>query len=158
MHVKLDSKLFLITNLTIMNVTPVVKAFHELTLDQLYALLKLRSEVFVVEQDCVFLDQDDKDQQCYHLMLFSENTLVGYSRLVPAGISYLEMSIGRVVSSPAFRGKGVGKILMELSIQHCKDLFGAGNIRIGAQTYALGFYTSLGFVSEGDTYDEDGIE
>src|SRR5690606_39183297 len=75
-----------------------------------------------------------------------------------AGISYLEMSIGRVVSSPAFRGKGVGKILMELSIQHCKDLFGAGNIRIGAQTYALGFYTSLGFVSEGDTYDEDGIE
>lgn len=141
-----------------MNLTPIVKAFHELTVNELYALLRLRSEVFVVEQNCVFLDQDDKDQQCYHLLLFSEDQLVGYSRLVPAGLSYQEMSIGRVITSLSVRGKGLGKILMELAIENCQKLFGEGDIRLGAQTYALGFYSSLRFVAEGDVYDEDGIE
>jgi ElaA protein len=141
-----------------MNYTPTVKAFHELTVNELYDLLKLRSEVFVVEQNCVFLDQDDKDQQCHHLLLYSEDQLVGYSRLVPAGLSYQETSIGRVVSSPSVRGKGLGRVVMELSIEYCQKLFGSGDIRIGAQTYALGFYDSLGFVSDGEVYDEDGIE
>jgi ElaA protein len=141
-----------------MNYTPTVKAFHELTVNELYDLLKLRSEVFVVEQNCVFLDQDDKDQQCHHLLLYSEDQLVGYSRLFPAGLSYQEMSIGRVVSSPSVRGKGLGRVVMELSIEYCQKLFGSGDIRIGAQTYALGFYDSLGFVSDGEVYDEDGIE
>ncbi len=141
-----------------MNLTHTVKAFHELTVDELYEILKLRSEVFVVEQNCVFLDQDDKDQKCYHLMLYSDDQLVGYSRLVPAGLSYSEMAIGRVITSPSARRKGFGKILMELSIDYCRKLFGVGDIRIGAQTYALGFYASLGFVADGETYDEDGIE
>ncbi len=141
-----------------MKLTHIVKPFHELTADELYALLKLRSEVFVVEQNCVFLDQDDKDQKCFHLMLYSEGQLVGYSRLVPAGLSYKEMAIGRVVTSPTARGMGFGRILMELSIQYCEKIFGSNDIRIGAQTYALGFYSSLGFVSDGDVYDEDGIE
>ena len=78
-----------------MNLTHRVKAFQELTVYELYALLKLRSEVFVVEQNCVFLDQDDKDQKCHHLLLYSGDELVGYSRLVPAGLSYQEMAIGR---------------------------------------------------------------
>ncbi len=141
-----------------MNLTHTVKAFHDLTVNELYDLLKLRSEVFVVEQNCVFLDQDDKDQKCHHLLLYSEGHLVGYSRLVPAGLSYQEISIGRVVSSPAVRGKGLGKQVMERSIQSCQELFGFEDIRIGAQTYALGFYSALGFVTDGDTYDEDGIE
>lgn len=141
-----------------MNLTHSLKAFDELTVNELYDLLKLRSEVFVVEQNCVFLDQDDKDQKCFHLMLYQENQLVGYSRLVPAGLSYPEMSIGRVITSGAARGKGLGKKLMELSIHFCREVFGSGAIRIGAQTYALGFYNSLGFVSDGETYDEDGIE
>lgn len=141
-----------------MNLTHTIKAFHELTVDELYEILKLRSEVFVVEQNCVFLDQDDKDQKCYHLMLYSDDQLVGYSRLVPAGLSYSEMAIGRVITSPLARRKGFGKILMELSIDYCRKFFGAGDIRLGAQTYAQGFYASLGFVAEGDTYDEDGIE
>ncbi len=141
-----------------MNLTHTIKAFQELTVDELYEILKLRSEVFVVEQNCIFLDQDDKDQKCYHLMLFSEDQLVGYSRLVPAGLSYAEMAIGRVITSPSARRKGLGKILMELSIDYCRKLFGAGDIRLGAQTYAQGFYASLGFVADGDTYDEDGIE
>jgi ElaA protein len=141
-----------------MNPTYIIKAFQELTVDELYALLKLRSEVFVVEQNCVFLDQDDKDQHCHHLLLYSQDRLVGYSRLVPAGLSYEEMAIGRVVTAPSVRGHGFGRTLMELSIQYCHEIFGPGTIRIGAQTYALGFYSSLGFVAEGDVYDEDGIE
>jgi ElaA protein len=141
-----------------MNLTHTIKAFQELTVDELYALLRLRSEVFVVEQNCVFLDQDDKDQQCYHLLLYSGDQLLGYSRLVPAGLSYSEMAIGRVITSPTARGKGLGRILMELSIEYCHKFFGPGDIRLGAQTYALGFYSSLGFVPEGEVYDEDGIE
>jgi ElaA protein len=77
---------------------------------------------------------------------------------VPAGLSYPEVSIGRVVSSPAFRGKGIGRKVMELAIQSCQDLFGPKPIRIGAQTYATQFYESLGFVAAGDLYDEDRIE
>jgi len=140
-----------------MDLTHRVKAFHELTATELYALLRLRSEVFVVEQNCVFLDQDNKDQQCHHLLLFSEDQLVGYGRLVPAGLSYLEMAIGRVVTAPSVRGTGLGKTLMALAIQNCRQLYGSGAIRIGAQTYALAFYEGLGFVAEGDIYDEDGI-
>jgi ElaA protein len=135
-----------------------VKSFSELNVNELYELLRLRSEVFVVEQNCVFLDQDNKDQQCYHLLLFSESKLAAYCRLVPAGLSYPEVSIGRVVSSPVYRGKGMGKKVMQLAIQSCQDLFGFQPIRIGAQTYATAFYQSLGFIAEGDTYDEDGIE
>jgi ElaA protein len=141
-----------------MNLTHRVKAFQELTVNELYELLKLRSEVFVVEQNCVFQDMDDKDQKCHHVMLYSDGALVGYSRLVPAGLSYKEMAIGRVITAASVRGKGLGKVLMELSIEHCRQLYGPGAIRLGAQTYALGFYSSLGFVAEGEIYDEDGIE
>lgn len=141
-----------------MEYTTIVKAFEELTVNELYDLLKLRSEVFVVEQNCVFLDQDDKDQKCHHLLLYAKGQLVAYSRLVPAGLSYSEMAIGRVITSQSARGKGLGRAVMELAIQHCHKLFRSGNIRIGAQTYAIDFYASLGFVTEGEPYDEDGIE
>ncbi|WP_268036428.1 GNAT family N-acetyltransferase [Algoriphagus sp. PAP.12] len=141
-----------------MNPTFTVKSFSELSNVELYELLRLRSEVFVVEQNCVFLDQDNKDQKCHHLMLWEGEEMVGYTRLVPTGLSYQEIAIGRVVTSPAARGKGYGRVLMEKSIEQCQAIFGSGPIRIGAQTYALGFYSSLGFVAEGDTYDEDGIE
>jgi ElaA protein len=141
-----------------MILTHKVSSFQELNVNDLYELLRLRSEVFVVEQNCVFLDQDNKDQQCYHLLLFADDKLAAYTRLVPAGLSYREVAIGRVVTSPAFRGSGLGRKVMELSIKSCDELFGAQNIRIGAQTYALPFYQSLGFVAEGELYDEDGIE
>ncbi|UJP66697.1 GNAT family N-acetyltransferase [Mongoliitalea daihaiensis] len=141
-----------------MNLKHVIKAFHELSVDELYELLRLRSEVFVVEQNCVFLDLDDKDQQCHHLLLYQDLDLVAYTRIVPACVSYEEVSIGRVVSSPAHRGEGLGRKVMELSLDYCHQLFGPCDIRIGAQTYALAFYESLGFQSDGETYDEDGIE
>nr|WP_067058451.1 GNAT family N-acetyltransferase [Mucilaginibacter sp. L294] len=141
-----------------MNTTHLVKPFQQLNVNELYDLLRLRSEVFVLEQNCVFLDQDNKDQQCYHLLVFANGELAGYSRLVPAGLSYPEVSIGRVITAPAFRGKGFGRKVMELAIQNCRELFGPVDIRIGAQTYAQQFYASLGFVPEGDVYDEDGID
>lgn len=141
-----------------MHLTHKLLPFAQLTVDELYQLLRLRSEVFVVEQNCVFLDQDDKDQQCHHLLLYAHGQLAAYCRLVPAGLSYAEPAIGRVITSPAFRGSGLGRKVMELAIQGCKDLFGPQDIRIGAQTYALPFYRSLGFATDGETYDEDGIE
>ena len=140
-----------------MILTHTVKPFYELSLDELYELLKLRSEVFVVEQNCVFLDQDDKDQKCFHLLLYKEGDLVGYSRLVPPGLSYSEMAIGRVITAPSVRGTGLGKVLMELSITYCHQFFGKGHIRLGAQVYALDFYSRLGFEVAGEEYDEDGI-
>jgi ElaA protein len=145
-------------NALFMNLTHRAKAFQELTVNELYDLLKLRSEVFVVEQNCVFLDQDDKDQKCFHVLVYSDDLLVAYSRLVPAGLSYPEIAIGRVITLLSARGKGLGKVAMELSIEYCHKLFGEGDIRLGAQTYAKGFYASLGFVADGAVYDEDGIE
>lgn len=136
-----------------------LKKFETLTVDELYALLRLRTEVFVVEQNCVFQDMDNKDQHCYHLMGWKENELVAYTRLVPLGISYSEYpSIGRVVTSPAARGEGIGRRLMEKSIEETRRLFGNNPIKIGAQLYLLAFYTSLGFVQSSDIYLEDGIE
>jgi ElaA protein len=134
-----------------------VKSFQELSNAELYSILRLRSEVFVVEQNCPYQDLDNKDQKCFHLMLYDGNFLVAYCRLLPAGISYQEISIGRVISAPSYRGKGVGKIVMQLGIQFCEQLFGSAPIRIGAQVYAKGFYSALGFMEEGEEYLEDDI-
>lgn len=137
----------------------VFKSFTELTNQELYALLRLRSEVFVVEQNCVFLDMDDKDAHCHHLMGYHQNVLVAYTRIVPKGIAYNEyVSIGRVVTSPQARGAGTGKLLMEESIARTISLYGNDTIKIGAQLYLKKFYESFGFVQSGDVYDEDGID
>ncbi len=136
-----------------------LKKFEDLTVDELYALLRLRTEVFVVEQTCVFQDMDNKDQYCYHLMGWKENELVAYTRLVPEGVSYAGYpSIGRVVTAPAARGGGIGRILMEKSIEETRRLLGKGPVKIGAQLYLLKFYSSLGFEKTSDIYMEDGIE
>lgn len=140
-----------------MNLSHTIKSFQELSIDELYDLLRLRAEVFIVEQNCPYLDLDDKDQKCDHLLVYDSQRLVGYCRLLPAGVSFDEISIGRVISAPSHRGTGVGKIVMELGIRYCKELFGAGPIRIGAQVYAKPFYEALGFVEEGEEYLEDDI-
>jgi ElaA protein len=135
----------------------VCKSFEELTTEELYQILRLRSEVFVVEQNCVFLDMDNKDFVCAHLMGCHGDQLLGYSRIVPPGISYVESSIGRIVSSPAARGLGIGRELMEHSIRTIYRLHGKRDIRIGAQYYLKEFYESYGFVQTGEIYPEDGI-
>ncbi len=136
----------------------VCKSFQELTPKELYAVLRLRNEVFVVEQQCIFQDADDKDQYCHHLMLWENDALVAYARLVPAGISYPETSIGRIVTAPAFRKKGVGKLLVAAAIEKSNELFGKQPIKIGAQLYLQHFYESFGFKQCGFIYLEDGIE
>ncbi len=135
-----------------------LKTFEELSGQEVYSILQLRMEVFVVEQQCVFQDADNKDQGSYHLCGYINNDLAAYTRLVPPGLIYAEPSIGRVVTSPKFRKKGLGVELMQQSIQHTKKLFGEKPIKIGAQLYLQRFYESLGFRRISDIYLEDGIE
>lgn len=135
-----------------------LKHFSQLTPDELYAILQLRSEVFVVEQNCVFQDMDNKDQHCYHLMGRNETNLIAVSRIVPPGIAYEYPSIGRVVTSQSARRNGLGKELMIKSISELTNIYGKTPIRIGAQLYLKHFYESFGFVQTSDTYDEDGID
>jgi ElaA protein len=134
------------------------KKFDQLTPAELYAILQLRNEVFVVEQDCVYQDADNKDPRAYHFTGWLEDKLVAYTRILPPGSIYKEASIGRVVTSPAARGKGLGRELMNNTIREVYKLFGHTPIRIGAQVYLLTFYSSLGFIQTGDPYLEDGIE
>lgn len=137
----------------------VLKKFNELTVDELYALLRLRTEVFVVEQNCVFQDMDNKDHDSYHLLGWKDDLLAAYTRIVPLGVSYDDApSIGRVVTSPQARGGGLGRLLMEQSINDLFRVYGVSPIKIGAQLYLKKFYESLGFVQSSDIYDEDGID
>ncbi len=140
------------------DITFIYKSFSELTPYELYAILQLRNEVFVVEQNCVFQDADNKDQLSFHVMAWQNDLLAGYTRLVPAGIAYEEPSIGRVVTSPKVRQTGIGKLLMQFSIRTSYELFGKTTITIGAQFYLRKFYTSLGFQQCSDIYIEDGIQ
>jgi len=134
-----------------------VKKFDELTPHEVYAALQLRNEVFVVEQNCVFQDADDKDQDSFHLLGLYEKKLVAYTRLVPPGVIYDVASIGRVVTSPSVRRTGAGKELMKLSIEKCYALFGIKPIKIGAQLYLKKFYEGFDFHQVGEPYLEDGI-
>jgi len=134
------------------------KKFDDLTPDELYSVLQLRNEVFVVEQNCVFQDADNKDQDSHHLMGWDNKMLVAYSRIVPHGIAYDSFpSIGRVVTSPRMRKAGIGKILMQQSIEELQKLFGKSSIKLGAQLYLKTFYESFGFVQSSEVYMEDGI-
>jgi len=140
-----------------MKYQPLVKAFSDLSPDELYQIMRLRIEVFVIEQQCFYQDADNKDQHCHHLMLFKDNELVAYARIVPVGLSFEEASIGRVITSAQVRGTGAGKVLMEAAMQTCRQIFGNVPIRIGAQTYAKAFYAALGFEASGSEFMEDGI-
>jgi ElaA protein len=141
-----------------MNIKWISKKFEDLTVLQLYAILRLRSEVFVVEQNCVFQDMDNKDQSSYHFMGWENDVLIAYTRVIPPGVAHEFCSIGRVVTSPAARGTGIGKLLMEKSIREVQELFGNVSIKIGAQLYLKDFYKSFGFKQSSDVYDEDGID
>ncbi len=139
-------------------ITWVCKKFDDLSPLELYAILQLRNEVFVVEQNCVFQDADNKDQEAYHLMAWRDGTLAAYTRLIPEGKAYELPSIGRVVTSPKLRGTGMGKILMERSLEEMENLFGKTSIKLGAQLYLKKFYESFSFRQSSDIYLEDGIE
>lgn len=138
--------------------TVTYKFFDTLTPSELYSIMQLRNEVFVVEQHCIYQDADNKDPHCHHLMVKENDILVAYARLLPPGLAYTEMSIGRVISSPAYRNTGAGRLLVKKSIETCYILFGNGSIKIGAQLYLKKFYESFGFEKSSEMYLEDNIE
>jgi len=143
-----------------MNITWYHKHFEELNTTELYQILKLRNEVFIVEQNCPFQDLDDKDLKCYHFIGFDIDSqkVSAYTRIVPAEISFEEASIGRVVTSALARNEGIGKQLMSKSIELLEELYGSVSIKIGAQLYLKKFYESFGFQQIENVYLEDGIE
>jgi ElaA protein len=134
-----------------------IKRFDELTLDELYNLLQLRNEVFIVEQNCIYKDLDGKDRSTWHLMAIENDKLIAYTRILPPGVSYNDPAIGRVVTSPSKRRSGIGKELMKRSIEACEKLFGTISITLSAQVYLKSFYGSFGFIVVGEEYLEDGI-
>jgi len=134
-----------------------IKRFEALSLQELYSTLQLRSEVFVVEQNCVYQDIDNKDQKATHLLGFLDQTLVAYARLFQAGDYFEQASIGRVVVSPAHRSKSFGHELMRAAISEVEQHFQTDEITISAQLYLKAFYESHGFVVVGETYLEDDI-
>lgn len=133
--------------------------FNELNTSQLYQVMSLRQEVFVVEQNCPYLDTDGKDQFSWHVMFLDENeNLSAYCRLLPKGVSYEKYpSIGRILTAPAARKRGLGKQLMKFSIAKAEELFGRTAIKISAQCYLENFYKSFGFEPVGEMYLEDDI-
>lgn len=133
-------------------------SFEELSTTKLYKILQLRSEVFVVEQNCVYQDMDDRDLRSFHMCGWLHDSLIAYTRLLPPGLAYADAaSIGRVVTSPKARGQSQGRELMKRSIEECKHLFGEVDIRISAQLYLQAFYESFGFTKTSDIYLEDNI-
>ncbi len=134
-----------------------LRTFKQLTATELYELLKLRSEVFVVEQQCVYLDLDGKDAKALHLLGYDAGELAAYTRLFAPGDYFEEASIGRVAVSQRHRGKGLGREIMVASLQALETRFGPVEIALSAQAYLRRFYEDLGFAVEGSEYLEDGI-
>ena len=134
-----------------------LSTFSDLTTAELYEILQARVAIFIVEQQCVYQDLDGLDLQCQHLLMRdSQGALLGYARIVPAGLVYPEIAIGRVITTQAGRGLGLGARLMNAAIAVCEGQ-GERRIRIGAQAHLQAFYQSCGFETDSDPYDEDGI-
>ncbi|KUJ84387.1 GNAT family N-acetyltransferase [Microbulbifer flavimaris] len=135
--------------------------FEDLTAQQLYTILQLRQEVFVVEQDCAYQDVDGIDQHSWHLAAWrnegEEPALLAYLRVVDPGQKYTEPSIGRVLTAQPARGTGLGRELMSRALILCDEQFDGGAIRISAQLYLADFYSEFAFERVSEPYDEDGI-
>ena len=134
-----------------------VKDFNSLSTKEIFDMYKLRNQIFIVEQNCAYQDVDDKDLVALHLLIMDNKELVGYSRILPPNTSYKEPSIGRVAIRENYRKKGVGKLLMNRSMEETKLKYKNQAIVISAQLYLLKFYRDLGFYEEGSQYLEDDI-
>ena len=132
--------------------------FHALNVDDLYDALALRTRVFVMEQECIFLDADGVDRDSGHLLGRDEaGVLQAYLRIVDPGIKYAEPSLGRVVTAPQARGTGLGRVLVAEGVKRCTAAWPGQAIRLGAQSRLQAFYGDFGFVRDGADYIEDGI-
>lgn len=134
-----------------------VKPFSELSNHELYAILRLRMAVFVVEQNCVYQDLDRKDFKALHVLGKQNENLVAYSRIFKAGDYFKEASMGRIVVDTTYRSSGFGKEIVLASEQAISDYFKSKNVRLSAQSYLQNFYTELGYQTIGEEYLEDGI-
>ncbi|HCE57713.1 MAG TPA: GNAT family N-acetyltransferase [Prolixibacteraceae bacterium] len=135
----------------------VFKAFQELTVDELYDILQLRSEIFVVEQTCIYNDLDGFDKEAVHLLSKKEGRIIAYARLLKPGTRFANFSIGRVVVKESERGTGLGIELMNAAKNYIINELGATKIKISAQSYLQRFYENLGFHIVTEIYLEDGI-
>lgn len=133
------------------------KRFDELSADEMYTILCVRQQVFVLEQECLYLDADGKDRESFHLMGFDGDELVAYARILDAGVSYAEVSMGRILTTEKVRGSGAGIELMAEGLRFIRNHYGEVSVRISAQTYLLAFYGKFGFRSTGKEYLEDEI-
>ena len=134
-----------------------IASFAELTTAELYGVLQLRQEVFVVEQDSAYLDLDGVDQDAIHMLCKRDSGIVAYQRCLPPGLKYPESSLGRILVCQAMRGQQLGRELVERGIEHNLQHWPGHDICISAQAHLLAFYGSLGFVAEGEEYLEDRI-
>ncbi len=134
-----------------------IKTFEELTKEELYRILQLRAEVFVVEQECAYLDVDGLDQKALHVLGYCKKEICAYTRIFRAGDYFKEVSIGRVVVSPKERGRAYGKEIMQASLNFIRESLKSEHTVISAQRYLTKFYEEMGFISEGEEYLEDDI-
>ncbi|MCC3863148.1 GNAT family N-acetyltransferase [Terrisporobacter petrolearius] len=134
-----------------------IKKFNELNIEEIYKILALRNEIFIVEQECPYLDCDDKDLNSYHLFLRENGEIVSYLRILEKGVSYDEISIGRVAVKKSYRGKGISRKMMQKAIEFIENDLSENTIKIQAQAYLLDFYNSLGFKAVSEEYLEDNI-
>lgn len=133
--------------------------FNGLSLTELHDLLKLRTDIFVVEQDCPYPEIDGKDPECLHTLGVAEDgQIAAAARIVPAGVIYSDVSIGRVVVQKDFRGQKLGRLVMKEALDYCKHELRADQVKIAAQQYLEDFYTSLGFETVSGIYQWDGID
>ena len=133
------------------------KTFEELKNEELYKILRLRAEVFILEQDCVYQDLDNSDQEALHIFTKQEGQLLAYARILQPGVKYSEASIGRIITRTSMRGLGIGQLLVKESIAQCCDRWPKSSISISAQLRLETFYSKLGFQTVSSPYLEDDI-
>ncbi len=138
----------------------VLKSFNELSLEELYEVLELRQNIFILEQTCLYPDIDGLDKQCFHILLKDEKLgkIMAYARIVPPGLLFNEPAMGRVACLNDYRKHGIGKALVKFALDFCFANYPKKNIHIAAQTYLIKWYQNLGFKPVSVPYDEDGIE
>jgi ElaA protein len=132
-----------------------VKRFEELSLEELYEIIKIRVAIFCLEQNCLYQDLDDKDKKAYHVYIKENDKIKAYLRVLDKGISFDEISIGRVLTTE--RGMGFGNVILREGIRVAKEMMNADKIKIEAQSYAKGYYEKFGFKQISDEFLEDGI-
>jgi len=135
----------------------VIKHFNELTALEIYDILALRTAIFIVEQDCIYADCDGKDKSAHHLYITDGGEIIAYCRVLDKGVNFDEISLGRFAVRKEFRGRGIAKEMLTQAMDFAKKELKAPAIKLSAQEYIMGIYSSYGFKPISEPYDDDGI-